>query len=589
MTCPKCGKEIRDGAKFCGHCGAKISGTPAPAPAPAKTGSRRVLLLVLALVLVLLAAAAFVFFRMRGNSTPGSSAPGSTADNTGGGLSSVLPGGSSPAASGSSWYTAFYDNTSQSYALLPMDGDHTPLPLSTIVYGDSSYDGTAGYVPEAQFSPDGKYVFFYSTDANGQNIQLLRAECSKMTTDMDTNLGLCTVVAAGWFYDSLTPLDDGTLLFYDDASSALFYFDGSSTSQILYDVSYYSLGADGYLLGSDYNSIQGVSLSAPGTTQILDDDVEYLFSIDDSGALYYKNDNLYHIGTDHTPRLLAENPTISDSSYDTLYYLTGEDGDQTLFRVKGGVVSQIAEHVMDVESDIEDTGHDIMNYITQDADSTVTSHLLDVTTGKSASITEDIATALTDQLWGEVSSAKIYITDSYIYAFITDEIFTDRFFAATLANGTARNFELISEDLHPLGQVENTVYATDQVIDLYGSSSSLETPVTLYSIKNRKAIPAASNILPASLDIYSDGTILAATGVNTHGYDYMLFRAVKGPVVLDSNIYGIDYLGNNQVLYRSMGSLYLYDGKSSKELLDYAAYFWCPTSITPALTTGIYD
>lgn len=31
MTCPKCGKEVHAGAKFCGHCGAPLASAPAPA------------------------------------------------------------------------------------------------------------------------------------------------------------------------------------------------------------------------------------------------------------------------------------------------------------------------------------------------------------------------------------------------------------------------------------------------------------------------------------------------------------------------------------------------------------------------------
>ena len=30
MKCPKCGKEVRAGAKFCGYCGAPLVSPPAP-------------------------------------------------------------------------------------------------------------------------------------------------------------------------------------------------------------------------------------------------------------------------------------------------------------------------------------------------------------------------------------------------------------------------------------------------------------------------------------------------------------------------------------------------------------------------------
>lgn len=35
MFCTKCGKELKDGSKFCTECGAALDGAPSPAPAPA--------------------------------------------------------------------------------------------------------------------------------------------------------------------------------------------------------------------------------------------------------------------------------------------------------------------------------------------------------------------------------------------------------------------------------------------------------------------------------------------------------------------------------------------------------------------------
>ena len=39
MKCPKCGKEVADGSKFCDACGAPMEAAPAPAEeaAPAET------------------------------------------------------------------------------------------------------------------------------------------------------------------------------------------------------------------------------------------------------------------------------------------------------------------------------------------------------------------------------------------------------------------------------------------------------------------------------------------------------------------------------------------------------------------------
>lgn len=39
MYCPNCGKQLREGAKFCGFCGMDLSGRPEPHPRPAGGGS----------------------------------------------------------------------------------------------------------------------------------------------------------------------------------------------------------------------------------------------------------------------------------------------------------------------------------------------------------------------------------------------------------------------------------------------------------------------------------------------------------------------------------------------------------------------
>lgn len=74
MFCPKCGKQLPDGAKFCTGCGSPVSQpqTP-PAPTPTSGGKRNTGLIVAIVALVialLLALAAAAFFLLRGNSAP---------------------------------------------------------------------------------------------------------------------------------------------------------------------------------------------------------------------------------------------------------------------------------------------------------------------------------------------------------------------------------------------------------------------------------------------------------------------------------------------------------------------------------------
>lgn len=91
-------------------------------PLKAKKG----LLLAIPLILVLIAGAAFVLNRTHSEGT---------------------------AVDASSDYVVVYADNS--YTLIPLNNKYEKVPLGTIVCGDPSDD----YVPEVQFSPDGKYVF----------------------------------------------------------------------------------------------------------------------------------------------------------------------------------------------------------------------------------------------------------------------------------------------------------------------------------------------------------------------------------------------------------------------------------------------
>ena len=69
MTCPKCGKEVHAGAKFCGYCGAPLTASTAVVSPRVRSKRKKGLLLAIPLILVLIAGAAFVLNRTHSEGT----------------------------------------------------------------------------------------------------------------------------------------------------------------------------------------------------------------------------------------------------------------------------------------------------------------------------------------------------------------------------------------------------------------------------------------------------------------------------------------------------------------------------------------
>ena len=104
MICPKCGKEVRDAAKFCGYCGAPLTASTAVVSPHVRSKRKKGLLLAIPLILVLIAGAAFVLNRTHSEGT---------------------------AVDASSDYVVVYADNS--YTLITLNNKYEKVPLGTIV------------------------------------------------------------------------------------------------------------------------------------------------------------------------------------------------------------------------------------------------------------------------------------------------------------------------------------------------------------------------------------------------------------------------------------------------------------------------
>lgn len=559
MICPKCGKEVRDGAKFCGYCGAPLADAPhtpqasAPVSSSSKMRSGRWQLPAIAAILLLLIIGAFILFRtLSGTSTP-------------------ADGVADPSAG----YVAIYANGS--YSLVCLDDKNAALPLGTIVYGSGS-----DYVPEVQFSSDGKYVFFYTTDPNGQNIQLCRAECSKLTTDLKKNQDLYTIVSNENFYYDLTPMENGILLLYNEGTGQSSYFDGSRITKLPED--WYSItfdAAGNYVYWSD-DAIWRVSGGDLSAARQIDTGIDRssVYFLDPDDLLYQKNNTVYQIDSDGTPHSIAEGFSVIYGSDDTVYYLGGSEGSFELFRWKDGSASLVADQILWHSYDQDTQNSKLLQYSTPDSDI-----LFDLSSGQYAVATEGADTSLqrciSESGISDYADLSFFLTESYFYA-----VCDDSFFASPLTDHVMGDFEQICVGVHPLTQTGDTIYCTPYALDwdnVYASDT-----IDLYAVKDGGMYLVSSTLYPNTLVIYADG-VMTAQGEGTNGPVWG--RAKEGTSSLPDALYLPTYLGEERFLYETETALYFYDAHSAEtvKLFDNPRWVWCSASKDFDFTLGIYD
>lgn len=305
MVCPKCGKEVPDGAKFCGFCGTKLGGgegglvpknqkiivKPTSAVQPFKTekgaavavkpklaGNKKILFA--AAIVVVLLAAVILCFMLLGR------------------------------AHSQNAYICLSDGRYERITDLN-EGEMMEIASSRSDYGD------------LWFTPDGKYIYYFSKlDSQYGYGTLCRAEYGKMKENSSKNNRYITVVATNASHD-FDILDDGTIL-YANEDHTLYYFDGEESSQIARNVDFSEMELDDknnliYLVqdeDDEYNfsgTMYLTTLADPDQREALDEEVVTLISVSDQGQVTYtkqgdEGEDLYMMTLeDKTPQQIDEN------------------------------------------------------------------------------------------------------------------------------------------------------------------------------------------------------------------------------------------------------------------------------------------
>lgn len=335
MFCPKCGGKLPDGSKFCSICGEKltditpeiqeelkvedasVSAVPAnPVNSPKsdfvqlkkKVDNKKIIAIAVAAIVVIVAIL---------------------------GLKPLL----------------FSSNGDNAYAYLSNGKYELITNLNkdqTIEIASSKSDSAMDNL--LSFSPDGKYVYYYTKyDSYSGTGSLCRAEYGKMKEDVNKNDKyieiIATNVSLGFRF-----LNNGAVT-YENSEGTLYYFNGEEPAQIAKNVSYYF--TDGYekivYATGDYSegyTLYGVALSDVDNKMNLASNFADVRSASDfENILYTKyeddgTETLYVVGFEKESEKLAE-------GVGNFTYTNGK----TYFTAENGVMLSLYDFVEDTYAD----------------------------------------------------------------------------------------------------------------------------------------------------------------------------------------------------------------------------------------------
>ena len=180
------------------------------------------------------------------------------------------------------------------------------------------------------FSPDGKYVYYYTkVDYYSNTGTLCRAEYAKLKKNSNKNDKYIEIIASnvrlGFQF-----LKNGSIL-YRNGDNTLYFYDGNEVTQLAKNVDHYRFDDSNrviYAIGDDYEgyTLYGLSLDDPNNHKKIASNYSYLVNYDDFNNILYVtmeddySKTLYSAGFDKNSEKLGTNVVIMDSADGTTYF-----------------------------------------------------------------------------------------------------------------------------------------------------------------------------------------------------------------------------------------------------------------------------
>lgn len=326
MFCNQCGTKLPDNSKFCGVCGAKQDPIPAaevpvkpeppvvdiPAPVwndpveveqPAPKSDKLGFLKKMDLKKILIAAGALVVV-----------------------IAMILGG-----------IAMFANKDSENVFVCYSDGKYKLVTntkkAETLSIASAKSDDVGYY--SVRFSPDGKYIYFFTKNDYYGYGTLCRAEYAKLKEGSNKNDKYIENIASNVEISSLTFTERGDVL-YTNADETMYCYNGKEVTQLAKRVSYFSVDEDDRVVYSvlddeGQSSLYGLKLKKPEEkTKLASNYNEINLNDDFDNILYtkYEEDgtqNLYKTNFEAQEEKLGENARIVYG--DEKVYLTMATGE----------------------------------------------------------------------------------------------------------------------------------------------------------------------------------------------------------------------------------------------------------------------
>lgn len=476
------------------------------------------------------------------------------------------------------------------------------------------------------FSPDGKYVYYYTKyDTSTATGTLCRAEYGKLKEDTSNNSKYTEVIASNVSV-GLEFLDDGTVI-YTNGDGSLFYYDGKENSRIAKNVNYfYTDGSKrvAYVTG-DYDTeytLYGVYLDDIDNEIKLASHLNYICTAKDfDNILYVKleddySQTLYVVGFEKDSQRLGRGVNIVSTLDEQVY-----------FTLDNGNALNLYDYVEDDNSLTDYSYVELREMLDDEENAYPVKTLYCYADGKLTEIHDSVLDCLTydgaimfntvDLVTEKARMRDIKFVDNVTSLFLIDfeaknyVVLTNGTDVCQMSDSAAEEFgELFDEGYGYLfGSDGNDIYLGDtsgnvsiahisdgeigkfqhitddgEILDIDGSklyyvSNTYKrdswTYGDLYAYNNGKKTNLAKDVMLDVLQTYEDDVVMAYTDYRSnYGYELTMFDSKGKANFIGEDVTQFIRVDPSTVLYISDDDLYCYNGKENVKIKRDVEWVW---------------